>query len=128
MFIFLSAIKNSETRTKLEMLYMKYYKEMYYISMNILNNTNDAQDAVQTSILKLTKYIERIEDVNSNITKNLIVTIVRNTAIDVYRNKQLHPYTQLEDIEDHTADEMQSLTNWSFVLGMTSGLQKNYQN
>lgn len=99
----LSFSKNSietEDRTKLEMIYMKYYKEMYYTAMGVLNNTDDAQDAVQSSILKISTYIKKIDEVNCNKTKHLIITIVRNTAIDIYRYKQIHPYIQLEYVDD----------------------------
>jgi len=95
--IFLMVIENIEERNKLEDLYVRYHKEMYYIAMSILNNTHDAQDAVQTSILKCADYVEKIEDIYCNKTKNLIVTIVKNTAIDIYRHKKKHPHGNLEN-------------------------------
>jgi RNA polymerase sigma-70 factor (ECF subfamily) len=77
-----------------------YHKGLYIIAYRILNNTHDAQDAAQTSIIKLAKYLDRIEDLDCNKTKNLIVTIVRNTAIDIYRRKKQHPLSQLDAMSD----------------------------
>lgn len=107
MLIFLLAVEDSTVRSKLEALYIRYHKEMYYIAMSILNNTHDAQDTVQTAILKCADYIEKIEGINSNKTKNLIVTIIKSTATDVYRYKKKHLNEQLDNYSDHLMGEDQ---------------------
>jgi RNA polymerase sigma-70 factor (ECF subfamily) len=61
---------------------------MYYIANDILKNTHEAEDVVQNSIIKIANYIEKIDDINCNKTKSLIVTIVKSTSIDVYRKKK----------------------------------------
>lgn len=68
---------------------------IYYI----LNNSHDAADVVQTFIIKLIPYIEKINDVKCNKTKYLIVTIVKNAAIDLYRKKSKQPLIDLEVAE-----------------------------
>ncbi len=97
MLTFLLIIEDHETRNKLEQIYVAYQKEMYYMAYDILQNVHDAQDAVQTSILKLVTYIEKIDEIKCNKTKYLIVTIVRNTAIDIYRKKKSHPLMDTEE-------------------------------
>ena len=71
MLVFLMGIENIDARCKLEELYLKYHKEMYYIAIGILNNTHDAQDAVQSSILKLVSYIEKINEVNELLCQGI---------------------------------------------------------
>jgi RNA polymerase sigma-70 factor (ECF subfamily) len=93
------AIEDAESRDLLEKIYRAYHKEMYYIANNILNNSHDAADVVQTSIIKLIPYIEKINDVKCNKTKYLIVTIVKNTAIDLYRKKGKQPLIDIEAAE-----------------------------
>lgn len=88
MFIFAALVNSEEDRTKLEQIYIKYKNLMYYIANDILKNTHEAEDVVQNSIIKIASYIERIDDLNSNKTKSLIVTIVKSTSIDVYRKKK----------------------------------------
>lgn len=100
MLLFLMVIENTESRDLLERIYREYHKEMYYIANKILNNSHDAADVVQTSIIKLIPYIERINDIKCNKTKYLIVTIVKSTAIDLYRKKMNHPMIELEETED----------------------------
>jgi len=99
MLLFLMAIEDAESRDLLEKIYYAYHKEMYYIANNILNNSHDAADVVQTSVIKLIPYIEKINDVKCNKTKYLIVTIVKNTAIDLYRKKSKQPLIDLEVTE-----------------------------
>ncbi|HZK70887.1 MAG TPA: sigma-70 family RNA polymerase sigma factor [Clostridia bacterium] len=104
MLTFLMIIEDAKIRNKLEDLYIRYHKEMYYIALSILNNAYDAQDAVQTAILKCADYIEKIEDINCNKTKHLIVTIIKSTAIDIYRHKKKHPHENLEDFMELSMD------------------------
>ncbi len=88
MFIFTTLANSEEDRTKLEQIYIKYKNLMYYIANDILHNTHESEDAVQSSIIKIANYIEKIDDINCNKTKSLIVTIVKSTSIDIYRKKK----------------------------------------
>ena len=108
MLLFLMAIEDAESRDLLERIYRAYHKEMYYIANDILKNSHDASDVVQTSIIKLIPYIEKINDAKCNKTKYLIVTIVKNTAIDLYRKNNKHPVIELE-----TADNIPDLNTES---------------
>ena len=112
MLLFLMVIEDSESRDLLEKIYREYNKEMYYIGYDILKNSHDASDVVQTSIIKLIHYIEKINDVKCNKTKYLIVTIVKNTAIDLYRKKNNHPLLEIEvaeDIADSISESMEEI-------------------
>ena len=61
MLIFAMLVSSEEDRTKLEQIYIKYKKLMYYIAMDILKDTHESEDVVQNSIIKTAKYIEKIE-------------------------------------------------------------------
>jgi len=104
------AVEDVESRDLLEKIYRAYHKEMFYIANDILKNSHDASDVVQTSIIKLIPYIEKIDDVKCNKTKYLIVTIVKNTAIDLYRKKCNSSLLELEvaeDIPDSISESME---------------------
>ena len=98
MFIFAALVNSEEDRTKLEQIYIKYKKLMYYIAMDILKDTHEAEDVVQSSIMKIANYIEKIDEVNSNKTKSLIVTIVKSTSIDIYRRKKDKQFIDLDEV------------------------------
>jgi len=112
MLLFLMCIENVKDRSKLEELYVKYHKYMYFVAHDILRDPHSAQDAVQTTILKVVKYLDRINDIDCNKTKHLIVTIVRNTSIDLYRQKkkETNLYSDLVDeITDFQASNIEDL-------------------
>lgn len=112
MILFLMAIEDVESRDLLEKIYRAYHKEMFYIANDILKNSHDASDVVQTSIIKLIPYIEKIDNVKCNKTKYLIVTIVKNTAIDLYRKKCNSSLLELEvaeDIPDSISESMEEV-------------------
>lgn len=100
MSIFTTMINSEENIIKLEQVYIKYKNLMYYIANDILNDTYEAEDVVQNSIIKVANYIEKISDINSNKTKHLIVTIVTSTSIDIYRKKKNNYIIDIDEISN----------------------------
>lgn len=91
MLIYLQMIETPEERTKFESLYLLYRDTMYAAAYRILNNEQDAEDAVQHAFLKVVENISKISEPDCPKTKGYIVTIVENRAIDIYRRKKAHP-------------------------------------
>ena len=96
-------IKKSNLK-KMEQLYELYESKMYSVAYGILKNVAQAEDVVQDSFIKLTDYLDKIKTVDDNKTKGLVITIVKTTAINVYRKNQretwLFEYTEEQEIED----------------------------
>ena len=88
MLLYLSLIETEEDKIKFEDIFNSYKKTMYYVANSILKDEHYSHDAVQNSFLKIIKNIDKIEDVKSNKTKGFIVTIVKNSSIDMYRKLQ----------------------------------------
>lgn len=103
MLVYLQAIQTQEEKSKFEILYREYRKYMYRVAYAILNNAADAEDAVHTAFVKIAENIEKIEDPVGVQTKGFLATIVRNTAIDLYRRKQAYPGAEYIDAT-HAAD------------------------
>lgn len=89
MLLYLSLIETEEDKIKFEDIFNSYKKTMYYVTNSILKDEHYSHDAVQNSFLKIIKNIDKIEDVKSNKTKGFIVTIVKNSSIDIYRKLQM---------------------------------------
>ena len=83
MFIYLMMIDSLEDQSKFERVYLEYKGLMYHVAYKILNNEQDAEDAVHNAFLKIAEYIERIGDPVCPKTQNYVVTIVENKAIDI---------------------------------------------
>lgn len=101
MIIFSAIIEDPEEESKLLLLYSTYKSSMYYVAFNILKNEHDAEDAVQLSLLKLIPILSEINknSIDSSSTKNLLITITKHTAIDLYRKniKLAVPYEFAEE-------------------------------
>ena len=78
------SIKNENTCNKLEQLYFLYHKEMFYVAYAILKDYHEAEDVVQTTILKLSSRLEKIKTVKCDRTRAFVVIIVRNLSINIY--------------------------------------------
>ncbi|MGL5714213.1 MAG: RNA polymerase sigma factor [Paraclostridium sp.] len=89
MLLYLSLIDTEEDKIKFEEIFNSYKKTMYYVANSILKDEHHSHDAVQNSFLKIIKHIDKIEDVKCNKTKGFIVTIVKNSSIDIYRKLQI---------------------------------------
>ena len=100
MFVIATLVNSIEDKTKLEQIYVKYKNLMYYIANDILNDSHESEDVVQTSIIKIANYIEKIDDINCNKTKHLIVTIVKSTSIDIYRKKKNNYTVDIDEVKN----------------------------
>lgn len=89
MLLYLNLIDTEEDKTKFEDIFNSYKKTMYYVANGILKDEHYSHDAVQNSFFKIIKHIDKIENVKCNKTKGFIVTIVRNSSIDIYRKLQI---------------------------------------
>lgn len=91
MLIYLQMIETPEERSKFESIYLLYRNTMYAVAYRILQNPQDAEDAVHHAFLKVLENFSKISEVDCPKTKGYIVTIVENRAIDIYRRKKAHP-------------------------------------
>lgn len=77
-----------QERQKLVDLYRYHQKSMMQIAMSILHRKEDAEDAVQNSILAISRHMDKLGDIEDYRTKAYVQTVVRNAAIDLYRKNQ----------------------------------------
>lgn len=89
MFCMIMSMADSpEAKRKVEKLYEKYHKLMYALAYNILNNHEDAEDAVIESWEKIICHLDKINEIDCQETKSFLVIVVERTAIDYYRKNK----------------------------------------
>ncbi len=98
--IYLQMIETDEDKSKFESLYKAYRGLAFHVAYKRLGNVQDAEDAVHHVFVKIAENIKKIEPVCPN-TKQLIVTMVENRAIDVFRVKSRHPAIEYNDERNH---------------------------
>ncbi len=81
-------------------LYERYQYYMLYLANGILQNHSLAEDAVQDAFLTLTRYMDRVEDVESPRTRNFLATITKSRAVDLLRKEKR--YMEAVDIDDES--------------------------
>lgn len=91
MLVYIQMIDAPEEKDKFERLYLKYRDLMFYIANKILQNQQDAEDAVHAAFLSIAENVEKVSTPDCPKTKGYIVTITENKAIDLYRKKKRHP-------------------------------------
>lgn len=99
MLFFLLSLITVEERSKLEGLYNHYHKLMYFVAFDLLKDSYAAQDVMQSAIIKIMNYLDKIDDVYCNKTKHLIVVIVKNTSIDLLRKRENETFLSVDALE-----------------------------
>lgn len=77
-----------EQNLKAEQLYIKYWHLMCHVAMEILQNSADAEDAVQQAFLYLILHMDRLGDIDSPATRAYVTLTAKHRAIDLYRSRR----------------------------------------
>lgn len=125
---YLSMLDTSEEKSKFEALYKKYRNTMYNHAYGILKDNYLAEDAVHNVFLKLTKNLEKINDVECKETRNYLVILVRGTAINIYnQNKKAVPIEELDDADALDLPELvESRLQRERVFEIISSMDEKY--
>jgi len=78
---------NWRDQRKIKKVYKRYKYMMFYIAMRILEDDKLAKCTVRRAIIKLAKYVDKMEKVKSNKTKNFIKIVTEHIAIDLLINR-----------------------------------------
>ena len=110
--IMLAALSEDD-RDFVSVIFEEYGKQMYSIALDILKNEHDADDALQETMYKIIKYVDKFADDDKSKIRNKIMiglrASIRNTSFRNYRKKQnKNKYESDEekveiDIEDESA-------------------------
>ena len=95
MFFFLTLLDDPEEQQKFTEIYYQYRHFLWYVANQKLQDAHLAEDAVQETFLALTRHLDKVEEVQSDRTRNFLATIVRSKAVDILRKKM--PETELPE-------------------------------
>lgn len=83
-------LDTKEEKDKFEELYHRYKKIVYYIALEYMSQNSLADDATQETFLKLTKYIDKLEKIDSPQTLSFIGIVTRSVCIDILRSEKAY--------------------------------------
>lgn len=88
MLAYLQIIEDPKDKVKFEQVYLKYRAYMFQVANEILQNNQDAEDAVHNAFLSVAKNISKISDLECPKTRAFLVIIVRRKSIDILRERK----------------------------------------
>lgn len=96
-------INSHKYENKFYYLYDKYNNLLYKYAYYILENHFDTEDALQISWFKISNNMEKIEKQTERKAVNFMITITKNSAIDIYnkRTGNLIEDTSIDEIADN---------------------------
>ena len=77
----IASIESESDRQFIEDIYLHYRGPMYRKALSILRNPHDADDAVETAMLKLIDRIDLLRGCNPGSLRSYLLSCVRNEAI-----------------------------------------------
>lgn len=117
--IMLAAL-NPDDRDFVTDIFDEYEKQLYHIAFSILKNEHDASDALQETMYKIIKYIDKFTCDDTTDARNKIMiglrAAIRNTSLRLYKKQQKKNKHEIDfyfesdgeevtiDVEDETAN------------------------
>jgi RNA polymerase sigma-70 factor (ECF subfamily) len=116
-----------QTPAQFDRIVDEYIDYVYAVAYRLLCNTEDAQDAVQDTFIKLHNNFGRYN--REKNLKNWICTIALNSARDIYRRRKNHatPAINTEDCADDTTHPEDGAINRLWVRQMLASLSFNHR-
>ena len=103
---YLAMVGTDEEKDIVTRLYNTYKAYLYTISMSILHNRADAEDAVHETFVRIIKNLSKIEDVDSQKTKSFIAIIVRNICFDMLRKSTHEALYEECNLGEYTTNDI----------------------
>ena len=89
LILYLSLIDSEKDKSKFEILYYEYRERMYFAAFYILNNKEDAEDAVHDAFVGVARNMKALGEPVSDKTLSYVIKAARNSAINIYnKNKK----------------------------------------
>ena len=119
--IYLSMVETEEEKDLVTELYNTYKQILFNVSMSILHNTADAEDAVQETFVRIISNLSKIDCANEKRSKAYIFVVTRNICYDILRKK--HKVVFLDD--DRELVDTNAVENTEILTDVLTPLLKN---
>lgn len=97
----IASIESESDRQFIEDIYLHYRGPMYRKALSILRNPHDADDAVETAMLKLINRIDLLRGCNRASLRSYLVSCAKNAAIDrMRRDARLQGFGDVSEVPD----------------------------
>lgn len=91
LFFYLTLIDDEEEKSKFEKLYYEYRHLMKHIAFDILKDEKLAEDAVHNAFIKISRHLNKIDEISCHKTRSFIVIVIESVSKDMYRRRKKMP-------------------------------------
>lgn len=121
---FLTTLESDEEQQQFIALYEQYHKKMEQISLHILNEQHDAEDAVQNAFFQIIRHFEKIYEIPCEELPFWIISIVKNEALMILRKRR-----KTIPIEDWNGVEINvdRMTGYNELVELFRNLPETYR-
>lgn len=130
MSITLLKLFNKESKKERFIRFYTFYNQfMFYTAQQILNDEQLSEEAVQNAFIKIIEKFDKINnDFKSKKTKAYVITITRNSCIDILRrNNENYSSDILPDIESSTGKFLLGEFKTEYIVEAIRKLPLTYQ-
>src|SRR6056297_3021985 len=129
MLLFSITSFENQTSHEIEELYRLYKKDMFYVASNILKDYYEAENIVQTAIIKIANHLDKIKDKDAKMKRAYVVLVSKNLAINLYNKRKS---IKFESIDHHTekvsSDSFETPENYIIRLDNGHDIAKKLAN
>ena len=119
---------DSEQELKIEHLYHTYKYLLYKVAFDILGDKSLSEDALQETFVRVMKNLHKIGEENCPRTRNFLVVICRNVALDMKRKTPLvSEYDQNTAVENAVEATIEAKDSIDRLTGIINGLDPIYR-
>jgi RNA polymerase sigma-70 factor (ECF subfamily) len=131
--LFLMVIDDVKVRTKLEQLYKHYHRDMYVRAYHVLKDHHDAEDVIQTVIIKMADKVDGFSELKSMKTRAYVLTAVQHQSIDLIRKRDRQVTTEQSFFEGQVDDRENPIEEFAYhehnrelVAGKMKDIKREY--
>ncbi len=115
-----------------EAFFLRHEKKMYAMAFAVLGDPYLAEDAVMDALERFLRYRKPLPDAASEEAKRLVIRVVRQASIDIYRKNQRRFSREISMDADpqqaeHIPDPSAEITLTEEVPQLLAGLPENYR-
>jgi len=104
--LYMSFIDSEDDKDKFEFIYNEYRKRMVITAFSILNNKEDAEDAVHDTFIRIARNMKAIDDPRSEKTLAYVIKATKNNALNLLnKNKKKHSALRIDSYDYISDDE-----------------------
>lgn len=122
--IFLSILETEQDRQRFIELYEQCHGRIEQTAKRILNDQQDAEDAVQNTFVQIIRHFERVYEIPCEQLPFWCVSIVKNEAYTILRKKQ--KTIPLEDWDAAVAD-VDMISSYEEIVKLFGKLPETYR-